>query len=334
NTKFFANYNNNFDADGGVGVLAAGGNLNKTTVNPMPPPRIGDLMPDGALIDTSGRSLTYRRVSNFPIGQLDRTTIEMWVKMNETPGGRTHYFFNLKNSGNTEYIWLRNNNGTLELTVRDNVYGEFSDTYGISTWQTGVWHHIAATITWDNNGILPGGFTELELFVDGITDGKRIGSSLFLLDLAMDDDMYVGTNAVSPGTNNANATIDSIRISNNIRYTANFTPLNRYQTSGTYTRSISLPTDVRWGTITWTAHTAGGSISMECPVGTPRGSDPSYLTGGLSPSINLLGTSIQYRATFSAPAGNRDTPVLDDVTIVYLPRAKIVYWKEESGLTL
>jgi hypothetical protein len=68
-------------------------------------------------------------------------------------------------------------------------------------------------------------------------------------------------------------------------------------------------------------------------VGRPGGGpDPANPTpiDPVAPSI------IQYEARLTVPPTpppNRDTPTLDDVTIVYLPRARIVYWKEVSRLT-
>gem|GEM_PF-2328549 len=100
--------------------------------------------------------------------------------------------------------------------------------------------------------------------------------------------------------------------------------------------------NVRWGTITWSPQTQPTStaLTLYARRGSSKSSlPPSDLSWGtsLTNGASLSGTDpcIQYKAVLSTSSIIRDnysvssrTPVLEDVTITYLPRIKIEYCRE------
>lgn len=102
-----------------------------------------------------------------------------------------------------------------------------------------------------------------------------------------------------------------------------------YLSNGTFVSSTFNPgSKVEWGTVTWTeAAPAGGDITMDVDTGggvfSGNWSDPVN-----GQPVNAKTNSIKYRAAFSTSAAPPiDTPVLEDVTITYLPRTQLLYWR-------
>lgn len=123
-----------------------------------------------------------------------------------------------------------------------------------------------------------------------------------------------------------------------------------YESSGTFTSSGFNPGEnVEWGTITWTeglpktnnyygnnyigsTNIYGINGDIQIDVDTGSGMTGNWNNPESDNTISDSGNSISYKATFSASPTivNKplvDTPVLEDVTITYLPKTKIRYWR-------
>ena len=103
-----------------------------------------------------------------------------------------------------------------------------------------------------------------------------------------------------------------------------------YETSGTFTSSTLDPDDVddvEWGTITWTEAIGSTSGDFVFDVDTGSGFGGDYSDPSTNNTISATTSSISYSIDFSSST-NRDTPVLEDVTITYLGPTKILYWSE------
>ena len=324
---FTAHYNDDLDYDEGSGANA-GGSVEEASVIASDQ---GDLLPDGVYVGDP-EDLTYSS-ANVPAGQDEEGTLEMWVKLNYTPAAATtNYLFYVQNATG-DYLRLKESSAILTLEVDDSVGSGLSDTASVA-WQAGEWHHIAAVWDWDSNDGSTGGQTQLELFVDGDTDGVASQANTTYDITALPSSMYIGTD----GTNEAEATIDEVIITeNDTTYTADFTVADRYEETGTPTfesASLTLGSSVRWGTFTWTEHIPNGisgSITLAMDTdgdGFDDGSSSDPTTGNTFTGTTES-TTIEYLVTFSATgAPLLDTPVLDGVTITYLPQTDVLYWRE------
>lgn len=106
--------------------------------------------------------------------------------------------------------------------------------------------------------------------------------------------------------------------------------------------------EVEWGTISWNddpSSKTGLKIYLRSASGGVRDSTESaYLSGTddfsyeavNNQKISSAGNWIQYKAVLSSSAfttgdysGSSVTPALEDVTITYLPRVEVLYWREE-----
>ncbi|MBI4378729.1 MAG: hypothetical protein HY578_06510, partial [Nitrospinae bacterium] len=338
-------------------------------------PNRGDMSPEGVYIagsGTSGENLYYPLSSvtipnNFPAATTDEGALEMWVKPNYDSGdGFDHYFFSFQNGGPppTEYIRLFDNNGTLRFQVKDDTNILLEATYNITGWNANEWNHIAVTWDWDNSPLDDGsGVSAINLFVNGVPV-TGTGTAIYNVN-PLPTNMYIGSDANAPNTANwANATIDEVRISNNLRYTADFSATlpDRYYDDGddftgspaTFT-SITFPdtafaTPVTWGTITWTQYTPTSGVSSQSygalafDIQTIGGSSPrtfpalsgspDFTNPASNNRINALSsvsssTQLQYRARLAGTGTPLiDTPLLDDVTITYFQPVKFLYWRE------
>jgi hypothetical protein len=210
----------------------------------------------------------------------------------------------------------------------------FSETKS-NPWRAGTWHHIA--FVWDFNA------QHQYLYVDGV---KESSNSLSATPYG-----FIGYRGFQIGcdTNDEespNVTMDEIRVfpgvvgSSDIGYDYSS---GRYYDNGDadFTSSAGNIGAARLGTISWTEHVAdmdgnrvitGADIAFDVFDGTnwlgnsagrsnPAGNPLNVMTGGTN--------AIKYKAYFLETGdGLLDTPVLDDVTISYQKRAKILYWRD------
>ena len=146
-------------------------------------------------------------------------TFEAWVKFESTPGAGGWYHILAKDSGladtNRSYSWvLRNDTGLKMFAYVFNSAGNPDARYWAWTPTTGVWYHIAVTCD-----ISQAVATELEFFVDGVSQGNGTASS------------DVGVTAINDSTvnftigarNNGlyfDGCIDEVRVWNDIRSVA------------------------------------------------------------------------------------------------------------------
>ncbi len=108
--------------------------------------------------------------------------------------------------------------------------------------------------------------------------------------------------------------------------TANFSP------------TLSPGENIQLGTIAWTEAfvnpAVGTAITFDVGIAPPPWPPSGQRGTHINPAGNRLsgtGTTISYRAYFSRTAELEtpaDPPILDDVTITYLPRTRILYWRE------
>lgn len=99
------------------------------------------------------------------------------------------------------------------------------------------------------------------------------------------------------------------------------------------------PNDISWGTISWTAPSIlNTSIKMYIRAGSTVPTADTFSTEVINNSqlSGFTGDHIQFKAELSSTAFDRNsyenssvTPVLEDVTITYLPRAEVLYWRNE-----
>lgn len=148
-----------------------------------------------------------------------------------------------------------------------------------------------------------------------------------------------------PGTNSSGRVVfytsgvkaawDDIRI---IPANGNYTSQGFNPTTAGISTSFTSALDngCEWGTITgtWTAPT-GGSVTLETSSGLYNSGAGTYTWDSWQTpssqdqiqSQNPGGTStnaIRYRVTLSTPSPYQETPVLEDITITYLPRTEIL----------
>ena len=278
----------------------------------------------------------------------------MWVKPNYTTAG-SHYFFEINNG--TEYMKLWDDSGVLTFRIdADDTTGSggtlesFEATYA-TTLNAGEWYHIAATWDYDDNDATAGGQGQVKLFLDGSSVDTGTASATFdLTPLPATEDMYIGSD-ISPA-NRAESTIDEIRISNS--WSNSITVPDRYydpppSSNAIFTSSnFNAGSTVQWGTISWTEWLPADGTEIQnanIKVQTESASSEAGLDGSNwlpatefdDPTASNAITSddnqwFRYRVIFEADAGTstylRDTPILDDVTITYLPETKILYWRE------
>jgi hypothetical protein len=158
-----------------------------------------------ALFDGTGDRLDITAAADLAFGSSD-FTIECWVRYSSVSGNQSIIDFR-DTAANGAYILLGNNGGAVYLYVNgDYRIGNSGTQFAINTW-----YHVALS----RSG------TSTKLFINGTQSGSTYS----------DSNSYLGT---SPDIGELNSSfgltgfgtighIDEFRISNNARYTANFT---------------------------------------------------------------------------------------------------------------
>ncbi|MFA5339023.1 MAG: LamG-like jellyroll fold domain-containing protein [Candidatus Omnitrophota bacterium] len=319
----------------------------------------GNLMPDGVFYPRDGQTIDWFYPENNI--EASRGSIEIWFKPNfyerwvtfptydsgkifET---QTRSFWDAdgnewKWSNSSIDMYMARGSGETSCKVVVRVHGkdglEHNFSYWLwgvsSSWGAGTWHHLA--FVWDFNT------AEQHMYIDGISQYDN--------SLAIQPYGFTGfqglqfgcdTNANEP----PNGTMDEIRVFPtmlNASDIGNDCAAGRYYDVGdaSFTSSSHAAGAVRLGTISWTEHVSdmngnpiipgaditfdvfdganwlGNSSSRSNPAGNPL----NVVTGGTG--------DIRYNAYFlESGDGLLDSPVLDDVTITYQKRAKILYWR-------
>jgi hypothetical protein len=107
-----------------------------------------------------------------------------------------------------------------------------------------------------------------------------------------------------------------------------------YQTSGTYSNTLSLPNSVTWGTIAWSEGipSLGGNVLFNIDTG--DGWQGNFDNVNIHAGTNGISTAattdesdtISYRANLSSST-NKDTPVLQNIFITYLDGHEVIFWR-------
>ena len=321
----------------------------------------GDLMPDGCLTkrDNAASKLGYRISGNA----YNRSgTFEVWLKPDWDAAAlrnnsATCVLFSFANMGPgiTEadgggylcsYVFYNSWSGQLEWRLQArpyrrvispqpaNIYGFY---YGLpSEWGIGKWQHYA--VTWDYS--VDTDSTAVLMYIDGIQRTSLViagnanqggcfgafnGSNL--MGLGWDPDS---------GANHVDATMDEVRVYDYVKgaseIAADYLDGIYYDASdAVFTSSSKDVGSATLGSISWTEHIpaeiGGADIEFDVYDGSSWQnlslSDPSG--GGLD--IPVSGP-VKYKASFrETDTGLRDTPVLDDVTITYMKKTEILYWR-------
>lgn len=165
-----------------------------------------------ALFDGTGDYLAcYNDINNdgwnpiFRPSDNPTTTIEFWARFNSL--ATRQQIFGYRNNANTF------NGFSIEVRNDSKIY-VFRNSFLIistGTVSTSTWTHIALTF----NG------NDVKLFINGSLDSSA-SSSAYSTN-SFDNNLYVGWNGYT-GLDPFNGHIDEFRISNSVRYTANFTP--------------------------------------------------------------------------------------------------------------
>jgi hypothetical protein len=109
-----------------------------------------------------------------------------------------------------------------------------------------------------------------------------------------------------------------------------------YQTSGSYSNTLSLPEAVTWGTLSWTEGipSLGGNVTFNLDTGSGwQGTvDNVNIHAGTNGISNFVTTdesdTISYRANLSSST-NRDTSILENIFITYLKGHEIKFWRSQ-----
>jgi hypothetical protein len=161
-----------------------------------------------ALFDGTGDFLT---VENVASGITADQTFEFWIRFANLPssGG---YRMVAGDGGGTRYIGLLNDGGSYrwEVSFSDGQYVERFTT----TVNTNTWYHVALTKSGSTLRMYQG--------------GTQLTSAVSFNTMSAEKTLFVsGTNYIgswNTDSNFLNGWMDEIRVSNNVRYTANFTP--------------------------------------------------------------------------------------------------------------
>lgn len=210
------------------------------------------------------------------------------------------------------------------------------------SWNTGQWNQIVISWKHPDDPFKSGQYNStsnpVSLYFNGIKRTTSIywyhssytdSSTDYALEAGFERDSFNG-NAFEL----SNAVIGSVRIWDSMltddairtEYESGM-----YQKTGTYTYTSAAfdpGQNLLWGTITWTEaipNGINGEIILDVDTGSGSFSG-NWNDPGSGRSINTRGDSIRYRAALSASATPLlDTPVLEDVTITYLPRTQVLY---------
>jgi len=192
------------DSSSNAHTITATGN----TQHQPPVKKIGN---SSIMFDGSGDCLTIPASNAW--WDVDALTIEMWAYWNNTGVGEYLIANNVDGNPSGGYGWYiaKHSNNALEWSVADgNGNGPSVSASGL---QAGQWYHVAAI--WKKSG------TEMELFLDGVSQGKITNAPSSIMNVNIP--ITIGGN--NQGTSHyMNGYVDEVRISNVARYTSNFTP--------------------------------------------------------------------------------------------------------------
>jgi hypothetical protein len=204
------------------------------------------------------------------------------------------------------------------------------------SWNAGKWNQLV--VSWSNppDPMDPTNYTaSLNPIILYINGTKRVTSVYYYHTAYIDSDTNY---ALMPGFEYgqwngnqmelSNAVIGSIRVWNS-QLTDNAVQAEYnsgiYQASGNFISPVFNPgSTVDWGTITWTSDSGGLTFDVDTGGGSFSG---NWTSPGTGKPINARSNSINYMASFRTSPNYRDTPVLEDVTITYLTRTQILYYK-------
>ena len=351
---------NNLDADSGGGNTARqslpGVQLNPNVASAVDTSNAGNLFPDGLFFPRDDAVTNYWF---YPDNNVDANegTLEIWFKPNWH-----HQYVSFPISFNAGKIIEIQSRGTsggptwstsdMDIYIAANsneVHWRINNKNGYpagwytwprqmpASWKPGTWHHIATT--WNFTGIPT---YSQDFYLDGsaaptwnIHDPPNPFSGDQGLEIGQD------SNYQEP----PNVTYGEVRIFPSSSATspgADFAA-GVYYNGGdaSFASSSNAVGAARLGTISWTEHVAdvsgnpivpGADITFDVFDGAnwignsssrsnPGGNPLNIVTGGAG--------DIRYSAYFlESGDGLYDTPVLDDVTITYQKRAKILYWRK------
>lgn len=317
----------------------------------------GNIFPDGLFFPRDDATTNYWF---RPEGNIDSAdgTLEIWFK----PNWQYHYA-TFNNAWHSAKVFEAQNRGTggggfnwgnssMDIyiaadddTIRWRINNKNGTQYTLpvtmpNTWKPGTWHHL--TITWDYEDF-PGDAARAQVFyIDGVAAVSwNIKDSPY---------QFLGDNGLEFGCDTPyqeppNATYGEVRIFSSSAATSpgmDYAAGVYYDAGGAnFISSSNTLGLVRLGAISWTEHTADAAGNPVVP-----GADLTFdifdgaswlgnSAGRSNPAGNPLGVltagagAVQYRVNFiETGSGLFDTPVLDDVTITYLSRIEIIYWRD------
>lgn len=169
-------------------------------------------------------------------------TVEMWVYPTSTPTATDYFFsqYSVGSAGRSTFYHTTGGNVGLFINGGPNIV----TTSNIST---NSWTHIA----WVRNG------SSFKIYIDGTEEGSGTGSP----SIQQSQNSVVGAQD-SSGTNGFIGNIDEIRISDNARYTSNFTPSTTAFSNDSNTLGL-IHCDGADGSTTFTDDTSGGASPSE-----------------------------------------------------------------------
>jgi len=161
-----------------------------------------------ALFDGTG---DYLAVTNIASGIIEDQTFEFWIRFANLPssGG---FRMVAGDGGGERYMGLLNDGGTYRWEVSFSS-GQYVERFTASV-ATNTWYHVALTKSASTLRVYQG--------------GTQLTSAVSFNTMSAEKTLFVsGTNYIgswNTDSNFLNGWMDEIRVSNNVRYTANFTP--------------------------------------------------------------------------------------------------------------
>ncbi|MDD4879056.1 MAG: hypothetical protein PHR22_01200, partial [Candidatus Omnitrophica bacterium] len=86
---------------------------------------------------------------------------------------------------------------------------------------------------------------------------------------------------------------------------------------------------IRWGTASWTLTIPSTASAADETCAVQANTGTGLIGVSINGAINRVSTSLTYRVNFGTANGNyNETPVLEDITFTYLPKAKVIYRRD------
>ena len=358
----FQDKTNNLNADAGGGDLIKQSawmvQLNPNVASIVNAADPGNLFPDGLFLP---RDDAVTNCWFHPDNNIDANdgTLEIWFKPNWH-----HKYVHFANAFNSGKLFEAQSRGTSggpswgnsEMDIyfapnTDEVHCRIHNKNGSlytmpmpmkASWKPGTWHHIA--VAWDYEDFLGDPTHSQDFYTDGgvpMTYSIKDPPYQFL----GDNGLEIGHD--TPYQEPPDVTYGEVRIFSSNGATSIGTDYARgvyYDSGDAYFESSSPVSPIgpaRLGTVSWTEHIAdvagnpvipGVDITFDVYDGSTWLGNSSSRSNPAGNQLNVLtaGTgAIKYRAYFIETGdGLYDTPVLDDVTVTYQKRAKILYWRD------